>query len=204
VKVKRLDKSSVELKVWWGQWPCLVPFPGNVTAYTMRASGEIEVSHRARGLLPMLRVGVRMGLKKELSRVKWIGRGPQESYCDRKTGQKIREYEMGAAELEHRYMRPQENGNRTDVRTLRLTRADGRGLRLDADGVFGFSAGAYSQEKLDEAGHHYELLPDEYLSLQIDGRQRGVGGDMPGSAFLHGPYKLGAGKYTYKFVMKRA
>jgi len=205
VKVKRADAGCVEIKVYWNQCPCLVPFPGNVTAYTVYASGEIEVEHRAFGLLPMLRVGVRMGLKKELSRVRWYGRGPNESHCDRKTGQKIRLYEMDAAELEHRYMRPQENGNRTDVRTLQLTRADGTGLRIEGGGeVFGFSAGAYSTEQLDEAGHLYELLPDERIHLCVDGRQRGVGGDMPGSAFLHKPYKLNAGKYRYKFVMKRA
>ena len=204
VRLKRLGEGCVRVKVRWSQWPCLVPFPGNVTTYTVHASGEVEVEHRARGLLPMLRVGVRMGLKEELSRVKWYGRGPEESHCDRKTGQKIREYEMDVAGLEHRYMRPQENGNRTDVRTLQFTRADGTGLRIDAESVIEFSAGAYSQEKLDDAKHLYELLPDAYVNLQIDGRQRGVGGDMPGSAYLHAPYKLKAGKYTYQFVMKRA
>ena len=138
-------------------------------------------------------------------RVKWYGRGPGESYCDRKTGQKIRVYEADVADLEHRYMRPQENGHRTDVRSLQLTRPDGAGLRIEADdGVFEFNAGAYSQEQLDEARHLYELLPDGYVHLCVDGRQRGVGGDMPGSAFLHAPYQLKAGKYKYKFVMKRA
>ena len=203
VKIKRLSESCVQVKVLWGHCPSLIA--RDVTTYTIHASGTIEVGHRARGLLPMLRVGMRLGLKEEISRVKWYGHGPQESYCDRKTGQKIREYEMDAADLEHRYMRPQENGNRTDVRMLQLTRADGAGLRIEAAGdVFGFSAGAYSQEKLDDAKHLYELLPDGYLSLCVDGFHRGVGGDMPGSAFLHKPYKLNAGKYAYGFVIKKA
>jgi len=210
VKVKRLDAGRARLKVYWSQWPCLVPFPGNVTTYTVYANGEIEVAHRARGLLPMLRVGLRVGLRRELSHVKWYGRGPGESYCDRKTGQKIRVYEADVADLEHRYMRPQENGHRTDVRGLQLTRADGAGLRMEANApgaagdVIEFNAGYHSQEKLDEAGHLYELLPDDCIHLCVDGRQRGVGGDMPGAAFLHAPYKLKAGKYSYKFVMKRA
>ncbi|MDR2688095.1 MAG: DUF4981 domain-containing protein [Oscillospiraceae bacterium] len=205
VKVKRLDAGSARVKVYWNQCPSLAPFPGNVTTYTVRANGAIEVEHRATGLLPMLRVGMRLGLREELARVKWVGRGPHESACDRKTGQKIREYEMDAADLEHRYMRPQENGGRTDVRSLQLTRPDGCGLRVEAcGGAFGFSAGAYSQEKLDDAAHLYELLPDEHLNLCIDGFHRGVGGDMPGSAFLHKPYKIGAGKYSYGFVMMRA
>ena len=205
VKIKRLSEGCVQIKVYWNQCPSLVPFPGNVTTYTVHANGAIEVKHRATGLLPMLRVGLRVALRKELSRVKWVGRGPHESHCDRKTGQKIREYEMDAADLEHRYMRPQENGNRTDVRSLQLTRADGTGLRIEASGdAFGFSAGAYTQEKLDDAKHLYELLPDEHLNLCVDGFHRGVGGDMPGSAFLHRPYRLNAGKYEYGFIIKKA
>ena len=203
VKVKRLSESCVQVKVLWGHCPSLIA--RDTVTYIIHANGTIDVKHKARGLLPMLRVGMRLGLREELSRVKWYGRGPQESYCDRKTGQKLREYEMDAADLEHRYMRPQENGNRTDVRSLQLTRADGTGLRIEAiEEAFGFSAGAYSQEKLDDAKHLYELLPDEYLNLCIDGRHRGVGGDMPGSAFLHKPYRLGAGKYEYGFIIKKA
>ena len=204
VSARRINESCVQVKVWWNQFPALAPFPGNVTVYTVYAGGEIEVKHRACGFFPLLRVGLRMGLRGELSRVKWHGRGPHESHCDRKTGQKIREYEMEAADLEHRYMRPQENGSRTDVRSLQLTRPDGCGLRIEAERTFGFNAGLYSQEALDEAGHLYELLPDDYLHLCIDGEHRGVGGDMPGSACLHAPYKLKPGKYGYSFLMKRA
>jgi len=203
VKAKRLSPSAVRLRVLWSPGACIAY--GVRTTFTVHANGEIEVEHRAGGLAPMLRVGMRMGLRKELSRVKWYGRGPGESYCDRKTGQKIRAFEADVADLEHRYMRPQENGHRTDVRSLQFARADGRGLRLEAEGgVFEFNAGAYSQEQLDEAKHLYELLPDDFIHLCVDGRQRGVGGDMPGSAYLHGPYKMKAGKYAYKFVMKRA
>ena len=202
VRVKRLDAGRVRVKVLWGHCPGLIA--RDVMTYVICANGTIEVEHRATGLLPLLRVGVRLGLKKELSRARWYGRGPEESYCDRKTGQKLGVYEMDVAGLEHRYMRPQENGHRTDVRALELTRADGAGLRIEAAGVLEFNAGPYSQEQLDEAKHLYELLPDEYIHLCVDGKQRGVGGDMPGSAFLHKPYKLNAGKYSYKFTIKKA
>ena len=203
VKAKRLSPSSVRLRVHWSPGACVAY--GVRTVFTVHGSGEIEVEHRAGGLVPMLRVGVRLGLRKELARVQWYGRGPGESYCDRKTGQKLRLNEADVADLEHRYMRPQENGHRTDVRSLRFTRPDGAGLRIEGDGgVFEFNAGAHSQERLDDAQHLYELLQDDCIHLCVDGRQRGVGGDMPGSAFLHAPYKLGPGKYGFKFVMKRA
>jgi hypothetical protein len=171
----------------------------------VHASGAVEVEHRARGfLLPMLRAGLRGGLCGELSLVEWYGRGPHESYCDRKTGQQLRVHRCAVAELEHLYMRPQENGNRTDVRSLSFTRGDGRGLRIDAETSLGFGAGYYSQEALDRAGHYYEMAADDFIHLTLDARQRGVGGDMPGAACLHAPYRMKPGKYAFRFTMRRA
>ena len=50
--------------------------------------------------------------------------------------------------------------------------------------------------------HLHELCEDEYLSLSIDARQRGVGGDMPGTACLHEPYKMHNGNYSFAFCIK--
>ena len=77
VSARRISEGCVQVKVWWNQFPALAPFPGNVTVYTVYAGGEIEVKHRACGFFPLLRVGLRMGLRGELSRVKWYGRGPK-------------------------------------------------------------------------------------------------------------------------------
>ena len=78
------------------------------------------MKHTAAGLfLPMLKVGMRVGIKSTLENVEWYGRGPQETYCDRKTGAKIARHSSTVAKLEHRYMRPQENGHRTDTRCSR-------------------------------------------------------------------------------------
>lgn len=67
-----------------------------------------------------------------LDQVSWYGRGFQETYCDRKTGAKIGRYEAKVAELETPYMRPQENGNRVDVRSVEIRREDGSGLCFKA------------------------------------------------------------------------
>ena len=96
-------------------------------------------------------------------------------------------------------MRPQENGNRTDVRSLEMTDDSGYGFRISSRYPFDFSVHQYSQEKLEKAMHDYELTPDEYYTLCIDDRQRGVGGDMPGSACLHEPYKMHRGSYSFAF-----
>ena len=149
----------------------------------------------------MLKVDVRLGIKSDFDRVEWYGRGPHETYCDRKTGAKIARHAMTVEQLEHRYMRPQENGHRTDVRSLEISDCSGFGIRIDAmDIPFGFNLGFYNPEKLDKAKHLYELDKDGYLTLCLDAAQRGVGGDMPGCAYLHKPYKLKSGKeYSFEF-----
>ncbi len=201
VKTTRLAGGAVEISVKW-----LAPFASGIrTVYTFDPTGHITVRHCASGvLLPVLRIGLRTGLALALNHAKWYGRGPQESYCDRLTGAKIALHEMNVAQLEHRYMRPQENGNRTDVRMLELTDDNGRGIRIEAPAGknFNFGAGYYSQEKLEAATHIHELKPDNYITLNLDASQRGVGGDLPGNAVLHEPYKLKSGKkYCFEFTV---
>ncbi len=194
--------SGVEVKVNWA-----APFVAGVsTVYLFSPAGEVTVSHKAIGLaLPMLKVGMRAGIKSTLDKVEWYGRGPHETYCDRKTGAKIARHAMSVAELEHRYMRPQENGHRTDVRSLCISDASGFGIVIDSmDIPFGFNLGYYNPEKLDKAKHLYELEKDNCITLCLDAAMRGVGGDMPGCAYLHKPYKLKGGKeYSFSFRISR-
>ncbi|MDR1463926.1 MAG: DUF4981 domain-containing protein [Oscillospiraceae bacterium] len=210
VRAKRLSAGAVRVTVRW--IPPLSPsLSGVVTRFTVRSDGSIDVDQQARGwFFPMLRVGMRLGLRPDFAKASWFGRGPHEAYCDRQTGQKLALHSLPPAVLEHRYMRPQENGNRRDARFLDLTREDGAGLRVEMrkdtalSQPFHFSLLPYTPEKLDDATHLYDLAPDPFLTLTIDGFQRGVGGDMPGSAALHKPYKLRPGKYRYAFVLRRA
>ncbi len=194
--------SGVEVKVTWA-----APFVAGVsTVWLFSPDGDVSVKHSAKGLfLPMLKVGVRVGIKDSLKNVCWYGRGPQETYCDRKTGGKIAIHTADVDTLEHRYMRPQENGHRTDVRTLTVTDDSGNGIVIDAlDIPFGFNLGKYEPEKLDKTKHQFELEPDGYLTLCLDGAERGVGGDMPGCAYLHKPYKLRSGKeYSFEFRISK-
>ena len=184
--------SGVEVSVKWK-----APFVAGVsTTYLFSPAGEVTVKHSAMGLLlPMLKVGMRMGIKSTLENVEWYGRGPHETYLDRKTGGRIAKHAMTVAELEHRYMRPQENGHRTDVRNLIISDGSDFGIRIDAmDIPFGFNLGYYNPEKLDKAKHIYELQKDNCITLCLDAAMRGVGGDMPGCAHLHKEYRLNSHK----------
>ena len=102
-------------------------------------------------------------------------------------------------------MRPQENGNRTDVRYVEITDKDGNGLRFDAEvGVpLQFSAWHYTQDELERATHIHELRHKDFTTFNFDLAQLGVGGDMPGDAHVREPYILHGGReYAYAFTMK--
>ena len=193
---------GVEVLVNWA-----APFVAGVeTTYLFSPAGEVTVNHRAMGLvIPMLKVGMRMGIGKQYEHVSWYGRGPHETYCDRKTGGKIARHSATVDELEHRYMRPQENGHRTDVRSLEIKSEDGNGIKIDAmDIPFGFNLWWYTHEKLDKAEHLYELEKDENLTLSLDAAHRGVGGDLPGCTVLHRPYKVHIHKpYSFTFRISK-
>ena len=176
---------------------------GKIT-YVIYPDGVIDIKHEGKATNDMLRFGMRFVLPKELSSVKWYGRGPQETYCDRKTGAKIGVYEKSVKDLEHHYMRPQENGQRTDVRSLTL---EGGGKKVTftkkGDTPFCFTAHNYSVFDLDSATHIHTLEDRDFTEVCIDLMQRGVGGDQPGSASLREPYIMHKGRtYSYEFSLE--
>lgn len=176
---------------------------GKIT-YVIYPDGVIDVKHEGKAMADMLRFGMRFVLDKELDNVKWYGRGPQETYCDRKTGAKIGVYEKSVKDLEHHYMRPQENGQRTDVRSLTLE-GGGKSISFTKKGntPFCFTAHNYSVFDLDEAKHIHSLEDKAFTEVCIDLMQRGVGGDQPGSASLREPYIMHSGKvYSYEYSIE--
>lgn len=205
MKLKSLKLSSnKKQKTITAHWKS--PYTRGVTTYfSLSADGSITVTHSAKGrFFPMLRIGLKMRVPSEFNNVKWYGRGPHESYIDRKTGQKIAVHSAAASEMGHMYMRPQENGNRTDVRRFEITNKDGKGFSVEGHAPLNFGIHEFSEEKLDKAEHIHELVKDNFLTLNIDGFMRGVGGDFPGAAVLHEPYKLHpCKKYTFTFEIKR-
>lgn len=171
---------------------------------TVYPDGAVQVSHKGTPGATLLRFGTQMGLIRDLDQVTWYGRGPQETYCDRKTGGKITLHSASVADLEHHYMRPQENANRTDVRFAQVTDREGRGLRFTAEpGVpLQFSAWHYTQDELEKATHIHELKHGDITTFNFDLAQLGVGGDMPGDAHVREPYILhGKQEYTYTFTI---
>ena len=156
-------------------------------------------------MLDMLRFGATLTMEREYEFVKWYGRGPHENYIDRRTGARIAMHEMNVTDMEHHYMRPQENGHRTDVRMMEITNAQGAGLRFTKKGEipFGINCHHYTVNDLDSATHIHSLKHKDFTTVCIDLMQRGVGGDTPGNACLRDPYIMHKGtKYQYSFTIE--
>ena len=116
-------------------------------------------------------------------RIQWYGRGPWESYWDRKTSAMVGLYEGAIVSQYYPYVRPQENGNKTDVRWAKLSKKKGVNIAIYSTGsLLNINALPYSPAQLFpgiEKGqtHAGELTPDKYTHLDIDLQQLGLGGD---------------------------
>jgi beta-galactosidase len=148
------------------------------------------------------RVGVQFALSKMFERVEWYGRGPHETYWDRKTSGMIGRYATALKDLATPYLSPQENGNRSDVRWLNLMRDGGTGLSISSSHLLNFSAWPYSQKELEAAKHLHELDCGEAFTVNLDLQQMGVGGDDSWGAPTHTEYTLPAKPYTFEFNLQ--
>ena len=165
--------------------------------YIFYADGKFNIEMEMKSKrTEVVRVGLSFVLETPDSyNITWFGRGPFENYPDRKTGSLISKHTMAVRDIEHPYIRPQENGARCDVRNLTVS-CDKQSLTikdLTGDGIQ-FSAWNYEQHELDAATHDYLLIRKPLTTLNIDSVMRGVGGDLPGMTALHKQYKLPANK----------
>ena len=189
--------------------------------YHIYGSGDIMVDfmiNKTREDLPEIpRIGMNLVLRKEYDKVKWLGRGPGENYWDRKSGSFIGLYKQDVASMYTPYIRPQENGYRTDVRWLSLTNLKGQGLLVIGEPSICFSAHhnlmsdfTSLQRNYDERfpnparfnRHTCDVVPRELVSLNIDLGQMGVGGDNSWGARTHPEYCFTARNYHYRFRIK--
>jgi beta-galactosidase len=192
---------------------------GLVTEYQVNAAGTVEVAFRFRktdlSLVEIPRVGMQMIMPGRFTDLSWFGRGPHENYSDRKSSAFVGLYESTVADQYVPYVRPQENGYKTDTRWLTVTDRNGRGLRFEGHPVFSFAALNYLHEDFESQGnlavyrpdarevnrHISDITPRDLVKVNIDFGQMGVGGDDSWGARTHPEYCLRDSRYEYSFKM---
>jgi beta-galactosidase len=173
-----------------------------LNVYTFYGSGVIEVEQQitTAGNLPDLpRFGMQMRVPGEFRTVTWYGRGPQESYWDRNSAAAVGRYSDQVENLFFPYIEPQESGNRTDVRWITLTNRAGFGLRATGMPLLSVSAWPFHMEELERHKHPNEIVMSSDITVNLDYRQMGVGGDNSWGAQQHPEYRLPAKAYRYSF-----
>ncbi len=180
--------------------------------YTVFGSGDVALEQTvqlAQGLPPLPRVGVKLIVPGGYERFTWYGRGPHETYADRKLGASVGVY-RGTVDGQYvPYVMPQEHGNKTDVRWAALTDERGAGLLVvgmfprQAPGrrLFEVSAHHFTARDLADAKHTHELERRDDVTLNLDLAQSGLGSESCGPGVLP-QYRLEAREYGYCLRLK--
>ena len=191
------------------------------SVYKVYGNREIEVSNKfkaiAKNLPEIPRMGMNLQLAREYENMQWLGRGPQENYCDRNTGSLVGLYDGKVKDQYWAYIRPQENGNKTDVRWVAFTNNDGNGLLSIGLPLLSVSAHHNIMEDFESPvrtiGRIYEgkevvnrhindVKERNLVSVNLDYKQMGVGGDNSWGARTHPQYLLTDPVYNYSFRLK--
>lgn len=168
-------------------------------------TGSIDLSGTKLPELP--RFGMRMELEQPYENLNYYGRGPLENYIDRSSSSFIGCYNDKVEGQYYGYARPQETGNKTDVRWLTLLDDTGKGIRITGLQPIAFSALHFSPEDLDpgltrKMQHTIDVVPQKNIFLHIDLKQRGLGGDDSWGMYPHNEYRLLDKKYSYSYLIE--
>jgi beta-galactosidase len=221
-------KAHIKLKEWYNSKPELKSFtinkkPSGVVKAesiyelidekagvkvisTVNAGGVVRVDFllEIKDTLPNIpKVGMNCGIADDYRKITWYGRGLNENYIDRRYGFDVGIYSLSIDRFLEQYIKPQENGNRTDVRWMYLANEMPRGLLIVADSLLSMSVWPYTETALNTTSHIHELKELGYLTLNIDLIQMGVGGNDSWSevAAPLEKYQVKAKNYAYSFYL---
>ena len=156
--------------------------------YTILSDGTIDLktTFQPQGILPELpRLGIAFCLSSDYNTFIWQGRGPQDNYPDRKTSAAVGLWKRSVADQYVHYPRPQDSGNKEEVRRLMLTDRHGKGIRVDAvEDVFSASALHYTAQDLYKETHDCNLKPRPEVILSLDAAVLGLGNSSCGPGVL--------------------
>ena len=172
--------------------------------YEITASGitYTVIALNATDLETLPRIGQTMLLDKELSHVRYYGRGPWENYKDRKSSAFLGIYEADVSGMHVPYVRSCECGGREDTRWLDITDRNGHGIRVTGSDYYHFSALPYSIAQYADADYEEDLGESKGTVLTLDGIHAGLGGDTGWTKNIHPEYRIVPGRYFYSFSLQ--
>ncbi len=209
VKVHEQNKEGLLIECAFRMIGVDIPY---IVSYQLLNNAAVKVTAtidlQNKKLPEMPRFGMRLTLPKTYAHVDFYGRGPWENYSDRNTASFVGIYQQKAADqFVKNYIRPQENGYKTDIRWVQFYDEQKNGIQITGVQPICFSALPYTTEDLDpgvtkKQQHPSDLNERKFMSVHIDLNQRGVGGDNSWGAYPHAPYLLTKNKYTYSYIIE--
>lgn len=204
VTINKINDSIVEIAVQ-SKLPTITE-SSYQQKFVVYGTGDIKITSTLTpgSNLPEIPViGNSLTLPKEFSNVAWYGKGPDENYIDRQSGYEIGIYKKTVDDFFIDYIKTQETGNRIGTRWVSLTNDNGVGLLAKTEVPIEFSALYYTAEELTNVMHSYQLGEKENITLRLNQRQMGLGGDnswgaKPFTAYLNPSDKT----YEYSFTLK--
>ncbi|MEH7179299.1 glycoside hydrolase family 2 TIM barrel-domain containing protein [Neobacillus vireti] len=174
--------------------------------YEITGDGEIRVAYElvpGESLPEIPEIGMILPFVKTFENISWYGKGPHENYWDREKGAKIGRYVSTVENEFIPYLKPQEHGNKTHVRSFEIDNGAGVKLHVTSDSLLEINASAYSATELQDAGHAYQLPERTKTYLRVNHKQMGVGGDDSWNAKTHPEFTLFSDQtYQYSFTIK--
>lgn len=179
--------------------------------YVINNKGAIKVTQKIATdkeakISNMFRFGMQMQMPRYFETIEYYGRGPMENYSDRNHYTDLGIYRQSVTEQFYPYIRPQENGTKTDIRWWRIVDKAGNGIEIVSAAPFSASALHYTIESLDEGwskrqGHSPEVEEADLTNLCIDKKQAGLGGVNSWGAITLPEYQIPYGNYEFTFIL---
>ena len=205
--IKQLSKSDVQISFTRDL------FGGDaklIETYVVDGNGAVKVTNELKALKgkhpDFYKFGNKLVLPEAYKNITFYGKGPFEAYTDRQHAAKVGLYTQTIAEQYFPYIRPQETGNKLEVRWITLTKEDGSGIKFLSEKPFSVSALNYSEDDLhsgDEKGQHHagEIDPRKEVFVNIDGFQQGLGSINSWGTLPLPQYRLPYKDYSYSYWM---
>ena len=173
--------------------------------YTILQDGDLHITANTNipeGLPVAPKIGLSFQIDKKYSNLQWYGRGPHESYIDRKHSAFLGRYSGTVRDQYYPYIRPQENGNKTDIRWASISDEKGSGVLIYGLPTFNLSVHQYSLDNLTKATHTHMIKDDGPTTVNLDHLVMGLGGDDSWNPRTHKEYLIPSGTYNYSFTLR--